>query len=96
MKLETRTPPHVWVCGRWRRYNIEDPAITQLSPARRQRSQELGNLSINLKFFSFKRLAIVSCHFLYSYLIVEKYDTMIFLGSQTKFSVALFCHVGEA
>ena len=47
MKLETRTPPHVWVCGRWRRYNIEDPAITQLSPGRRQRAQELGKFGHN-------------------------------------------------
>ena len=58
--------------------------------------RSLENLSIIFKFFSFKRLAIVSCHFLYSYLIVEKYDTKICFGSPTEFSVALFCHVGEA
>ena len=58
--------------------------------------RSLENLATILKFFSFKRLPIVSCHFLYPYLNVEKYDTMIFWGSPTEFSAALFCHVGEA
>ena len=58
--------------------------------------RSLENLVAILNFFSFKRLAIVSCNFMYSYLIVEKYDTKICFGSPTEFSVALFCHVGEA
>ena len=70
MKLETKIPPHVWVCGRWRRYNIEDPAITQLSPARRQRAQELGKFGHIFEVRFLPRLATDFRQLLYSYMIV--------------------------
>ena len=85
--------------------NVEDGGVTILrirqllnypQPAV-SAHRSLENFAAIFKFMFFLGLATDFRQLLYSYMIVERKSYIMKLfGSPTDFSVALFCHVGEA